>query len=43
MNIEQKKKYKYALFDWDGCLSNTLANAKRIHLKLAQQKGIDLS
>lgn len=33
-------KYKFALFDWDGCISNTLANAKRILLKLAENNGI---
>lgn len=38
--MEVKKKYKFALFDWDGCLSDTLANSKRILYALAVKKGI---
>jgi HAD superfamily hydrolase (TIGR01509 family) len=36
-------KYKYALFDWDGCLSNTLENAKSIIMTLAKEKGVEFS
>lgn len=37
------KKYKYALFDWDGTLADTLSNAKRIFYKLAKDQGVELT
>lgn len=39
----KQKKYKFALFDWDGCLADTLSNAKRIYRLLANKNNIELN
>ncbi len=36
-------KYKYALFDWDGCLADTLSNSRRICSELAAENGIQFT
>jgi beta-phosphoglucomutase-like phosphatase (HAD superfamily) len=36
-------KYKYALFDWDGCLADTLSNASIIYNELAAKNGINFT
>jgi HAD superfamily hydrolase (TIGR01509 family) len=36
-------KYTYALFDWDGCLADTLSNSHRICDELAAENGINFT
>jgi HAD superfamily hydrolase (TIGR01509 family) len=37
------KEYKYALFDWDGCIADTLSESNTICKLLAAKKGIKFS
>lgn len=37
------KKYKFALFDWDGCLGNSLSLAYQNYEEIARQNGIKLT